>query len=169
MKKTCEKKLGSKILSYHNTNEKVLIPYGLLQDWESCPCERHYPSCFVSNNEQGSTKRSVAITCLLTMSQLSIKTRHSFLLPIGDHEQHQRLAFIHVRTIDPIESPPFQLNNILLFQCFQTRISDYLGFGLGVRIDEVLKLIVFLKFFFRDEIVKLRENYGNVFRNVSEP
>ena len=47
--------------------------------------------------------------------------------------------------------------------------SKLTSFCLSIRIDEIFKLIIFLKLLFGDEIVKLRESDRNVLGDISEP
>lgn len=92
----------------------------------------------------------------LTVSKLAIKTRHSLFLAVRNHEQLQRFAFIDISPVNPVESPPFKLNDIMLLQSLQPGISNNFSVCLSVGVDVVLEVIFLLELFLGNKVVKLR-------------
>jgi hypothetical protein len=103
------------------------------------------------------------------MSELAGKTRHGLALSIRDHAKNERLATAGARTVDAATSTSLQLNNLVLLESLETRISDSLGGGLGIGVDKVFELVFLLELFIGDEIVKFGQDHGRVGVHLGHP
>mmetsp|Transcript_5893 Transcript_5893/g.10325 ORF Transcript_5893/g.10325 Transcript_5893/m.10325 type:complete len:231 (-) Transcript_5893:1248-1940(-) len=103
------------------------------------------------------------------MSQLSTRSTHSLGFSVGDHEKNDWFLRTHVWAIHTIIPSTLQLNHIVSFQCLEPRITNDISCSHSVRVDEILKVVLFFELLLRHEIVELRQDTGSVVRYVGDP
>ena len=109
-------------------------------------------------------------SCQSTMRKFPIESGHCLLLSIRNHKQYQRFGLVNVWPVNPVKSPPLQLDNVILFQCLHPYVAKDLSLCLCIGVDKVFKLVIFLEFLLRNEVVEFKESsWDDVLGCIGKP